>query len=134
MKFFYLVSTLFAVGGLPLAVDSSADADVANTFTSVAERFGLWAAVTVALMVALIVTGWLRERRMAKRIDDLEKDLVLLAKAATSAQRDVQGSIAAQTKVLETLSTQTKEQTDVLKEIKIVFSQKICPFEGGRRP
>lgn len=38
----------------------------------VAERFGLWAALSVVLVGALTVLAWLREKRMAKRIDTLE--------------------------------------------------------------
>jgi hypothetical protein len=46
--------------------------DYMHAFTSLADKFGLWAAVTVLLIISIVITTWLRERRMANRIDILE--------------------------------------------------------------
>jgi hypothetical protein len=46
--------------------------DYMHAFTSLADKFGLWAAVTVLLIITIVITTWLRERRMANRIDTLE--------------------------------------------------------------
>jgi hypothetical protein len=45
-----------------------------ENFTAMAERFGLWAALCVALILAVLLFAWRREVRMANRIDKLEND------------------------------------------------------------
>lgn len=122
MKTLYIGSALLAALGLPLAMEADG---YSRAFTDVAERFGLWAALTVFLVAVVILTAWLRERRMAKRIDDLENKFV----AAVAAQKDMQAAITLQTKALEELIAGQRGQTDVLKEIKTVFSMKTCPFK-----
>lgn len=44
-----------------------------ESFLSLAERFGLWAALCVSLIVAVLLFAWKRENRMAARIDNLEE-------------------------------------------------------------
>lgn len=125
MKSIAVCSVLFAGFGLPMAMD----ADTASTtFTSVAERFGVWAAMTIFLTAIVVATTWLRERRMAKRIDELENELI----KAVATNKDVEKALTAQTEVLKLLVANNGGQLDVLKEIKIVFSQKVCPFNTNK--
>jgi len=125
VKTVYVSSMLFTGLGLPIAMD----AEIASTaFTSVAERFGVWAAMTIFLMAIVVLTAWLRERRMAKRIDELENELI----KAVATNKDVEKALSAQTEVLKLLVANGGGQLDVLKEIKIVFSQKICPFNTNK--
>lgn len=125
MKTVYVCLMLFTGLGLPVAMD----AETASTaFTSVAERFGVWAAMTIFLTAIVVLMAWLRERRMAKRIDELENELI----NAVATNKDVEKALAAQTEVLKLLVANGGGQLDVLKEIKIVFSQKICPFNTNK--
>jgi acyl-coenzyme A synthetase/AMP-(fatty) acid ligase len=128
MKLLYLGSTCFAMLGVPVAMD--VQDGYTKAFAEIADRFGVWAAVATLLMLVIVVTTWLREKRMAKRIDELENDLVTVTKM----QKDLQATIQLQNEVLKGLASQTNAQIDVLKEIKIIFSQKMCPFSKEYRP
>jgi hypothetical protein len=50
----------------------AADLDLTDEGWKVAERFGLWAALCLGLIIAVMWFGWKREVRMATRIDTLE--------------------------------------------------------------
>jgi len=68
--------------------DTASDAS-SKIFIDVAKEFGLWAALGVLLMIFISVTTWIREKRMAVRINELEKSLAeIMANHAKCMERN----------------------------------------------
>lgn len=129
MKLLYLGSLFFAAMGLPLAVEvPTSDGNAVRAFSSMADKFGIWATVATFLMIVIIVTAWYREQNMGKRIRELETALIEVVKQ----QKDVQNAVNLQTKVLEQVAKSADGQTKVLERIEIIFAQKTCPFNDKR--
>lgn len=66
--YFYLLMPKYVHGDV---ADTATDKS-SQIFIDVAKEFGLWAALCVVLLIFISVTTWFREKRMAKRIDELE--------------------------------------------------------------
>lgn len=58
---------------------------MSDTWLSVAERFGIWAAFSLGLVFAVLVFAWKREIRMANRIDTLEREASMASLASAKA-------------------------------------------------
>jgi uncharacterized protein YoxC len=72
------------------------------------ERFGL----AITLVIFFVVTSWLRERRMAKRIDQLEKQVV-----------SISNKLAAQT---ENTTALIKKENELMQEAIRTLSLRPC--------
>lgn len=79
-----------------------------ESFLTVAERFGIWAAFCIALVMAILFFAWRREARMAARIDRLESEMHQSALAVARAL-ELNG---------ETLKRNLTLQEEILKELR----------------
>jgi len=77
-------------------------------WTSTIERLGL----AVVLVMFFIVTSWMREKRMAKRIDTLEKQVV-----------SISSKLATQT---ETTTAMVKRENEALQKAIDTLSKRPC--------
>lgn len=82
-------------------------AQYTKAFTSIAEKFGLWAALTVLLVLATLIMGWLREKRMASRIDILEE-------ARTKSAAEVATALTKNGELLENMVTIQGQQLQAM--------------------
>jgi Flp pilus assembly protein TadB len=119
-KIVFVFSILsFFFTSFPTAIGESATtsvscAEVEKVWMSLTERFGLWAALCVALVGALLCFSWLREKRMAKRIDDLEEER---AKQATSVATALTRNGDALSQIVEIQKKQLEEQQKLSVEL-----------------
>jgi hypothetical protein len=104
-----LLSLLY-IAFSPVAADTgSASTDVADAaekiWLATAKEFGLWAALCVTLIGSVLLLTWLREKRMAKRIDDLEAarhaEIMSVSKALSENGASLRQMVSIQTKQLE---------------------------------
>lgn len=120
--FFFLLFTGVIFFGPYVSAADLTQSETSKAFLSLAERFGLWAALCVLLIIIILVTSWYRETRMAKRIDVLEKDLVTLSNETTKTMTTCSA-------LLNDIKKVSEKSDATLSRIEIIFSQKSCPFE-----
>ena len=115
----HLFQGVFATGAILVAESTFSTSD----WISMIERLGL----AVALVVFFVVTGWAREKRMAKRIDRLEKENEKMGKTTATLAADVNatltGVLSFQAESLRILdgrmcwACKTREEFEALQEI-----------------
>ena len=96
-----------------------AEAEIpASQFLSVAERFGIWAALSILLIVVILYFSWKRELRMATRIDQLEAERAKITVVLTENGDLLKQSVKLQEKQLEQGQRQLEEQQRLATELR----------------
>ncbi len=88
-----------------------------------AERFGLWAALSCSMVVSILWFAWKREVRMANRIDKLEEDR-RLSDLATAKALETNGIL------LQQIASVQQKQLDCQQQTLVEFRCRPCLKES----